>query len=110
MRDQAHELSKILTETNLSIINIGKLLNKGWLYKKSLASKISNKVIDDWYESALRHGASGGKISGAGGGGFFTFIVEPNRRKELSNEMKKQGLIRHSFGFEFGGAIVTKIR
>lgn len=109
MRDQALELSNILTKTELSIKNVGDLLNQGWEYKKTLASKISNKSIDDWYSCALDHGAFGGKISGAGGGGFLTLIADPNKHRDLTSGMGKKGMKRYSFGLDSGGTVVTKI-
>jgi len=109
MKDQALELSNVLTKPEINIENIGVLLNQGWEYKKTLASKVSNPTIDRWYTKALKHGALGGKISGAGGGGFLSLIAEPNRRSELSNELEKLGLKEYRFGMDSGGTIVTEI-
>ncbi len=109
MKHQAQKLSRILTETELSIKNIGDLLNQGWDYKKTLASKVSNQSIDNWYAKALKHGALGGKISGAGGGGFLTFISEASKHEELSNEMEKQKLKRYRFGLDSGGTLSYRI-
>lgn len=109
LKDQAKELSRILTQSELKIENIADLLNQGWEYKKTLASKISNKTIDDWYAKALEHGALGGKISGAGGGGFLTLIADPSKHDHLISEMRNQGLIKYNFGLDSGGTIVTEI-
>lgn len=109
MKDQALELSKILTSSDFSVKRIGQLLNEGWEYKKSLASKISNQSIDKWYANALKNGAYGGKISGAGGGGFLTLIVEPSNHKELVKAMEKHGQKLYSFGLDSGGAAVSEI-
>jgi len=109
MKDQALELSKILTKPDLIIKDVGALLNQGWEYKKSLASKITNPSIDDWYTKALKHGALGGKISGAGGGGFLSLIAEPNRKDKLSDELEKLGLKRYNFGLDSEGTSVSQI-
>ena len=110
MKVQALELSDLLSENNISPLKIGKMLHKGWLLKKTLASKISNKKIDDWYQCALNNGAYGGKISGAGGGGFFTLIINSNKRTKLIKEMEKVGLKRYQFGHDSSGTIVTEIK
>lgn len=109
MKDQALELSSILTQTELSIKNVGALLNHGWEYKKTLASKITNQSIDDWYTKALIHGALGGKISGAGSGGFLSLIAEPSKHAELSYELKKLGLKEYRFGMDSSGTVVSEI-
>jgi len=109
MKDQAQDLSRILTETELSVKNVGDMLNQGWRYKKTLASTITNQLIDDWYAKALKHGALGGKISGAGGGGFLTLIVEPSKHNELVHDLEKNGLQNHRFGFDSNGTIVDEI-
>lgn len=65
------------------IDELGRLLDEGWKLKKQLASKISDPEIDEMYLKAKRAGATGGKISGAGGGGFLTLIVPSNKREEV---------------------------
>ena len=67
------------------------------------------KKIDGWYVKALKHGALGGKISGAGGGGFLILIADSNRYRELFSEMEKQGLKRYKFGLNSGGTTVSEI-
>jgi D-glycero-alpha-D-manno-heptose-7-phosphate kinase len=76
--DEIVKLSEIIRESIISngSNTVGKLLHQGWEYKKQLASKITNPVIDEYYERALNAGAVGGKISGAGGGGFLLFYCE----------------------------------
>ncbi len=110
MKIQALELSLILREADLSIESVGNLLNQGWEYKKTLASKITNESIDDWYTCALNHGAIGGKISGAGGGGFLTLIAEPSKHNELSNNLDKIGLKQYNFGLDSSGTLVSEIK
>jgi len=66
---------------------IGDLLHDSWLLKKQLASKISNSEVDDLYELARRAGATGGKIAGAGGGGFLLLYCPPGRQEHLRREL-----------------------
>lgn len=79
---------------------IGRLLHESWLIKKSLTSKISNPEVDDLYTKALKAGALGGKLLGAGGGGFLLFFVEPKNqekvRKHLSNYLEVPFAFDHS--------------
>ncbi len=63
--------------------SFGEVLHEGWLEKKKLAAGISNPAIDHWYEEARRQGAIGGKISGAGGGGFLLLYAPPERHKAI---------------------------
>jgi len=65
------------------------LLHQNWLKKKSLASKITNPVIDKFYESALRNGAWGGKLLGAGGGGCIMLFVPPKNRAKVLLSLKR---------------------
>jgi D-glycero-alpha-D-manno-heptose-7-phosphate kinase len=67
---------------------LGKLIDQSWKLKKGFASKVTNRKIDDIYTRAMRAGALGGKISGAGNGGFFTVIVEPNKRRAVREALK----------------------
>jgi len=64
-------------------------LNKAWQAKKKTATKVTNPILDDIYESAMRAGAKAGKISGAGGGGFFMFIVNPERKMDVLRALEK---------------------
>jgi D-glycero-alpha-D-manno-heptose-7-phosphate kinase len=62
---------------------VGEILHQGWLKKKSTAANVSNARIDAWYETAREHGALGGKITGAGGGGFLLLYAMPERHAEI---------------------------
>ncbi len=66
---------------------VGDLLHESWLLKKQLASKISNSDVDDLYEIARKAGATGGKIAGAGGGGFLLLYCEPGQQEHLRQEL-----------------------
>jgi D-glycero-alpha-D-manno-heptose-7-phosphate kinase len=77
----SRELCATLTANKLTAF--GEMLHQGWLEKKKMASNISNPKIDEWYERARRHGAIGGKITGAGGGGFLLLYAPPERHEEI---------------------------
>ena len=79
------------------------LLDKAWQLKRQFSSKISSPHIDQIYEEAKRHGATGGKLLGAGGGGFFLFYAPYDRKHELINHLKASGLNISPFGFEEHG-------
>lgn len=92
---------KILTEKGTDISEFGRLLDYTWKLKRSITSEISNDTIDAFYEKAMKNGAVGGKLMGAGGGGFLMLFVPPeyqaNVRKVLSD------LLYVPFEFETGG-------
>lgn len=77
---------------NGNIDAIGALLHESWLLKKSLASQISNGYLDDLYETAIRAGALGGKISGAGGGGFLLLYCPYTRQQDVRDALGLQEL------------------
>ena len=81
---------------NQRIDDFGKLLHENWVLKQKLASKISNPEINEIYNTALKNGATGGKLLGAGGGGFMLFYCEKERQQQLIDKIKA----RH-FEFKF---------
>lgn len=85
MAQQAREGKKLLESGKISAL--GKMLDEGWRLKKQLASKISDPEIDTMYKAAKRAGAIGGKISGAGGGGFLTLFVPTTKREAVRKAM-----------------------
>lgn len=82
--------------------SFGEILHWGWLEKKKLATGISNGVIDVWYEKARQHGAIGGKLLGAGGGGFLLLYAPPERHGEILRALP--GLRSVAFRFEPQGS------
>jgi D-glycero-alpha-D-manno-heptose-7-phosphate kinase len=70
---------------------IGEILDYGWQNKKLMAKGITNSLIDEIYQTAMENGASGGKISGAGGGGFIFFYCPENTRSKVIAALKKFG-------------------
>lgn len=77
MRDQAQQLHAMIGNGSIDVEGFGRVLHEGWCMKRALASSITTSQIDDWYEAAMAAGASGGKLCGAGGGGFLLFIASP---------------------------------
>ena len=82
----ANEAIEMLAKEKEMFI-IGDLLDKAWNIKRNLADGVTEKWIDDIYYSAIEHGAYGGKLMGAGGGGFFMFLVPPKYQKEFKEKM-----------------------
>ncbi|MEZ4774411.1 MAG: dehydrogenase [Bacteroidia bacterium] len=89
LKKQAYMMKEALLRGELK--RIGDLLDYGWQFKKNLAEGISNPVIDDIYEQARKMGATGGKLSGAGGGGFMTFFCPGNTRYAVSEKLASYG-------------------
>jgi len=79
------------------IVEFGKLLHESWQLKKCLSDKISNQVLNDLYENALRCGAVGGKLLGAGGGGFMLLFVRPESKEKLRQNLKNYLEVEFSF-------------
>lgn len=86
MKHIAHIACDEIQKENLD--EVGNLLHKSWLLKKQLASRISNSALDDMYDTARKAGAIGGKISGAGGGGFLLLYVSQGRQEEVRDALK----------------------
>jgi D-glycero-alpha-D-manno-heptose-7-phosphate kinase len=82
----------------------GEILHDTWQRKKQLAAGISNRAIDDYYEAARAHGAVGGKISGAGGGGFLMLYCPSRRAAAVTAALERMGLKRMDFSIDFDGA------
>ena len=84
----------------------GRLLDDHWQTKKKLSSKVSGAMIDRWYDVAMDSGALGGKLMGAGGGGFLMFYCDNGAKGVLRQAMDKEGLREMPFDFDFEGAKV----
>jgi len=74
---------------NNDLTAVGNFLHEGWLNKRNVASKVSNKIIDSYYMKAIEAGATGGKISGAGGGGFLLFYCEENFHENVRKALSE---------------------
>lgn len=91
-----------ILNSNRDIVEFGSLMHQAWQLKKSLTDKISNSVIDNLYSKALSAGAIGGKLLGAGGGGFILLFVRPENRERLKEELKD--FLEVKFRFENDGS------
>jgi D-glycero-alpha-D-manno-heptose-7-phosphate kinase len=100
----AHQLREVLQRGDVT--GFGELLHAGWEQKKKFASGISNSVIDEAYELARANGAIGGKIAGAGGGGFMMIYCRDGAQTAVTTALEDKGLRRMDFRFEDGGARV----
>jgi D-glycero-alpha-D-manno-heptose-7-phosphate kinase len=80
MRDQAERLHDLSVDGALDPRALGEVLEEGWQLKRELATTITNPQIDDWHDRAIEAGAVGGKLCGAGSGGFLLFLVPPDRQ------------------------------
>lgn len=89
LKEQAVMMKEVLLKGDID--RIGDILNFGWKYKKQMASGISNPMINQIYNTAIENGATGGKISGAGGGGFMIFYCPANTRIDVVNALQKYG-------------------
>lgn len=87
MKKMTHECRNLLLNNLCEIHSFGKLLNKGWIAKKSLADQISTDYIDQYYQKAIDAGCLGGKIAGAGGGGFLLLVVPENKKQHVRNAL-----------------------
>tara|TARA_B110000090_G_scaffold210096_1_gene270035 strand:- start:9189 stop:10193 length:1005 start_codon:yes stop_codon:yes gene_type:complete len=87
MRDLVGPLRDVLSG-NQDMRKFGEILHEGWLLKKSITNDISNSIIDSYYEKALEAGAVGGKLLGAGGGGFLLLYVEPENQVNVTDALK----------------------
>ena len=101
MVELCREMHKHLIRGEL--LDFGRNLNTAWLLKRKFSAPISSSEIDAIYDAALSAGALGGKLLGAGGGGFFLFFVQPQFRQAVSDTLRKHNCKLSSFRFETGG-------
>ena len=102
VKDLGHR-SKVSLEAR-DLASFGRLMHEHWEHKRKRSGGMSNPQIDAWYNSAVANGALGGKLIGAGGGGFLMFVAEDRIR--LRHAMREAGLPEVRFHFDFEG---TKI-
>lgn len=100
MVELAHDLKRELQSNQVAAF--GEIIHEGWMLKKSLTSGISTGVIDDWYAKARKAGATGGKLLGAGAGGFLMFCAAPEKHEAIARSLGK--LRRMDFRFEAQGS------
>lgn len=115
MKDRKTELTRmgamvdqaiaILADDHAPIEEFGKLLDESWKYKRSLSDRVSTPEVDRIYENAMKAGAVGGKILGAGGGGFLLLFVKPERQAQVRGRLRD--LVHVPFKFENSGSRVV---
>jgi D-glycero-alpha-D-manno-heptose-7-phosphate kinase len=105
MLQMVGEAEAILVNPHRSLDEFGMMLNESWQIKKTLTKRISNTRIDEIYETGRRAGALGGKLLGAGGGGFMLFFIAPDRREALRAALR--GLLCVPFSFSSRGSDVV---
>ena len=101
------DLFKALKQSDLT--EIGKILDQGWMEKKKFTKEISNPKIDKIYASAIKKGAIGGKLTGAGAGGHMLFYCETKNQNSVKNEMKRLGLTHIDFNFYKNGPKILNL-
>jgi D-glycero-alpha-D-manno-heptose-7-phosphate kinase len=102
IKELGHETKRILLSGELD--NYGEMLHEHWMNKRKLASNMADSTIDEHYESACKAGAIGGKLMGAGGGGFFMFYVRAPERRRVHEVLSARGLRPMRFRFDFDSA------
>ncbi len=101
MRQMVDKAIEILNSER-DIAEFGQLLHESWQIKKNLSHKVSNSEVDCLYDNALKHGAIGGKLLGAGGGGFMLLFVRPENREKVACGLKN--FLEVKFSFENDGS------
>jgi D-glycero-alpha-D-manno-heptose-7-phosphate kinase len=107
LKEQAQQMKDCLLKGELSAI--GEILNFGWENKKLMANSISNELIEEVYHKALSHGATGGKISGAGGGGFMFFYCPGVTKIKVAKAIESMGGKVQPFKFTEKGLVTWSI-
>jgi D-glycero-alpha-D-manno-heptose-7-phosphate kinase len=103
MREMAHEALALL-RSGADLADFGELLHESWQLKRSLSAKISTSTVDEVYDAARSAGALGGKLIGAGGGGFVLLFVPPERQARVQERLRE--LVHVPIKFEFSGSRV----
>lgn len=101
LKEQAIMMKEAILKGDID--KTGEILDFGWRFKKQMASGISNKMIDEIYEKAMKAGATGGKISGAGGGGFMIFYCPGNNKFKVIDTLEKFGGLVKRYEFTTNG-------
>jgi D-glycero-alpha-D-manno-heptose-7-phosphate kinase len=104
MKDLVHEALSVLAK-GADFDEFGSLLHEAWEAKRTLSSTVSSVEIDGMYDAARKAGALGGKITGAGGGGFMLLFVRPEHQKQIRDTLKSQ--IYVPFRFDTSGSQIV---
>ena len=105
IKEMVDEGMSILQSPSTPIMDLGKLMHESWKLKRSLSVKVSTPKIDEIYEAGIKAGATGGKILGAGGGGFILFFAEPKNHKKIIERLKS--LVHVVFHFDDVGSKIV---
>ncbi len=105
MRDLAYDTDRALTKGDMA--EVGRLMHLNWEMKKSLDKQISYSEIDQTYELARKNGAIGGKLIGAGGGGFMLLVAPPATHDKLRGIMAQRGLHQQKFSIDYEGSRIV---
>ncbi len=108
MKELVEEAYKTITSPNRNLNEFGTLMNETWELKKKLSNKITKPEIEEMYETAIRNGAIGGKLCGAGGGGFMVLYVEPQNQPKVKEALKDYLYVPFNFDFNGSKIIVYK--
>ena len=105
IKQVASEVQSCLEQGDLD--EFARLLDYSWQEKRRLAPGLSTSFIDEWYDLARQQGAAGGKITGAGGGGFMLLYCEEQFQERVTRSLEERGLKRMNFRFDQQGATVV---
>jgi D-glycero-alpha-D-manno-heptose-7-phosphate kinase len=105
MVELCKEAEELLVSSENGFLEWGELLNEQWKVKKSMTNLITNSKIDEMYEQAIRSGALGGKLLGAGGGGFMLFFVPPEKHEQLKANLNN--ILHVPFRFDLSGSQIV---
>lgn len=105
IRSMVDSAIDMLIDPKTPVRELGDLLHDSWRLKRELAENVSNPQIDEIYEAGREAGAIGGKLLGAGGGGFMLFLVDPEKREQVRERLKN--LIHVSVGFDTDGSKIV---
>jgi D-glycero-alpha-D-manno-heptose-7-phosphate kinase len=113
--DALHETKRIAGEMKRVLLRLewerwGQLLHEGWMHKKQFSSKVTDPQIDALYEVARRAGAVGGKLLGAGGGGFLYLFCEAERKHDVSKALRAAGGDPERFAIDMNGARAWRVK
>ena len=105
MVELCKEAEELLVSSENGFLEWGELLNEQWKVKKSMTNLITNSQIDEVYEEGIRLGALGGKLLGAGGGGFILFLVPPEKQEQI--KVNLSSILHVPFKFDFSGSQIV---
>ena len=105
MVDLCKEAEELLVSSENGFLEWGELLNEQWKVKKSMTNLITNSKIDEMYDEGIRSGALGGKLLGAGGGGFILFLVPPEKHDQIKTNLSS--ILHVPFKFDFSGSQIV---